>query len=386
VQKNPARVEGTRLGAANADIDHVIHLVSPDQRLDALINILLADPSAQTMIFVRMRVDVADLTRELRNAGFMAAGLSGEMEQRERNQTLADFKRGHLRVLVATDVAARGIDVPDVTRVIHAEPPTNADGYTHRSGRTGRAGRKGVSALLVTTAQIVPVTRVLRQGNIQHRFVPVPTATELRSLSDARLIEDLTRAPAEGEASNVDERLLRLAQQVLSAGSPEQTVARLLARLPELHQVTPRDITPVMPPLAHDKKRDKRREPPPANGRRLPPEGPRPRAAAAEGPRAGQRPPPRARTRAPGPEVPQDAEWVPFRISWGQEHGADARRLLAVVCRRGNIRGTDVGAIRIQRTHSLVNVNADVAERFARSAAKPDPRDPRIKIRLDAQG
>lgn len=78
-------------------------------------------------------------------------------------------------------------------------------------------------------------------------------------------------------------------------------------------------------------------------------------------------------------------EWVPFRVSWGQEHGADARRLLAVVCRRGDIRGSDVGAIRIQRTFSVVNVNANVADDFARQSVKPDPRDPQIRIRPDAR-
>lgn len=94
----------------------------------------------------------------------------------------------------------------------------------------------------------------------------------------------------------------------------------------------------------------------------------------------GRKPPPRM-----AQQQAQQDEWVPFRVSWGQEHGADARRLLAVVCRRGDIRGTDVGAIRIQRTFSVVNVNANVAEGFARQSVKPDPRDPMIKIRLDAR-
>jgi ATP-dependent RNA helicase DeaD len=429
VQTNPARVEGTRLGVANVDIDHVIHLIAPNQRLDALINLLLADPNAQTLVFVRMRVDVAQVSRELKNAGFQAAGLSGEMEQRERNQTLAEFKRGLLRVLVATDVAARGIDVPEVTRVIHAEPPTNADGYTHRSGRTGRAGRKGVSALLVTTGQMVPVTRILRQAGIKHRFEAVPTAADVQKQIDLRIVAELT-APTEDE---LDPRLHVLAEEILASTTPQESVARLLSRLPDVQRVAPRDITPIVPPSAQapvrrdrnvrddrnarpsrfdrnerfdrndrNAPRDERpapreerpmREAPPSRGAAERPAQFKPAAAksavkpprgsvtnatrpvAAEG---GRKPPPRA-------AAPQQDEWVPFRVTWGQEHGADARRLLAMVCRRGDVRSADVGAIRIQRSFSVVNVNANVAQGFARATEKPDPRDPKVRIRLDAR-
>lgn len=419
VQTNPARVEGTRLGVANVDIDHVIHLIAPNQRLDALINLLLSDPNAQTLVFVRMRVDVAQVSRELKNAGFQAAGLSGEMEQRERNQTLAEFKRGLLRVLVATDVAARGIDVPEVTRVIHAEPPTNADGYTHRSGRTGRAGRKGVSALLVTTGQMVPVTRILRQAGIKHRFEAVPTAADVQKQIDLRIVAELT-APTEDE---LDPRLHVLAEEILASTTPQESVARLLSRLPDVQRVAPRDITPIVPPSAQPPARRDRntrddrnarparfdrnerfdrnapreerpsREAPPPRSAAAKPAQFKPAAAksAAKPPRGsvtnatrpvaaegGRKPPPRA-------AAPQQEEWVPFRVTWGQEHGADARRLLAMVCRRGDVRSSDVGAIRIQRSFSVVNVNANVAQGFARATEKPDPRDPKVRIRLDAR-
>jgi len=434
VQTNPARVEGTRLGVANVDIDHVIHLIAPNQRLDALINLLLSDPNAQTLVFVRMRVDVAQVSRELKNAGFQAAGLSGEMEQRERNQTLAEFKRGLLRVLVATDVAARGIDVPEVTRVIHAEPPTNADGYTHRSGRTGRAGRKGVSALLVTTGQMVPVTRILRQAGIKHRFEAVPTAADVQKQSDLRIVAELT-APTEDE---LDPRLHLLAEQILASTTPQESVARLLSRLPDVQRVAPRDITPIVPPSAQPparrdrnvrddrnarparfdrnerfdrndrnslrEERPMREAPPPRGAAAKPaqfkppvaksaaakPANPKPprgsvtnatRPVAAEG---GRKPPPRSSARQEA-AAPQQDEWVPFRVTWGQEHGADARRLLAMVCRRGDVRSSDVGAIRIQRSFSVVNVNANVAQGFARATEKPDPRDPKVRIRLDAR-
>ena len=171
VQNDPAHVEGTPLGAANADIDHVVHLVDPSQRVDAIINLLLACPDQQTLVFARTRADVARVARELHQAGFAVSSISGEMEQPERNRALADFKRGKLRVLVATDVAARGIDVQDIARVIHAEPPDDPDSYTHRSGRTGRAGRKGQSALLCSPSALSKASLLLKRARIQFRVL-----------------------------------------------------------------------------------------------------------------------------------------------------------------------------------------------------------------------
>ncbi|HTU62682.1 MAG TPA: DEAD/DEAH box helicase, partial [Polyangiales bacterium] len=158
IQRDPAHVEGTILGEANTDIDHVIHIVDPAERGAAIMNLLLAHPDDQTLVFVRMRSDASELAALLSRAGFAASGLSGDMEQAARNRALRGFREGELRVLVATDVAARGIDVQGVTRVLHAEPPTDPDAYTHRSGRTGRAGRKGVSALLLAPSRIVHAT------------------------------------------------------------------------------------------------------------------------------------------------------------------------------------------------------------------------------------
>ena len=137
--------------SANADIDHVIHLVDPRQRLDAIVNLLLRHPDEQTLVFVRMRADVArDRATSSQAAGFAVGLALGRDGSARATARWPRFKRGDLKVLVATDVAARGIDVQDIARVIHAEPPTNADAYTHRSGRTGRAGRKGTSCLLVS--------------------------------------------------------------------------------------------------------------------------------------------------------------------------------------------------------------------------------------------
>jgi ATP-dependent RNA helicase DeaD len=379
VQVNPAHVQGTRLGVANADIDHIVHLIEPRQRLDAIVNMLLCYPDEQTLVFARTRADVGELASALTQAGFAVSAFSGEMDQAARNRTIAAFKRGTLKVLIATDVAARGIDVQDVTRVIHVEMPTNADSYTHRSGRTGRAGRKGVSAILVSPAAIVPTTRILRSAGIQLRIAPVPTKAEVERAIEDRVIAELTAELAEGD--EVDPRMTQLAQRLAEAGDPVHTLARLLARskfgsMAEAREVRSYDAPKERGPAKRDKgaRLDPRSDP---RGPRPDPRGPRPDARGEhsdEREQAGERERPDSRR----------GGYTTFRVSWGGQHGADPRRMLALVCRRGDVRGNEIGAIRIERTFTLVDVADAVVEGFERKAAEPDPRDARVVIRRDA--
>ena len=335
VQPGAAHVEGTRLGAANVDIDHVVYLVDSHDRTAAIVNLLLVSPDTQTLAFARTRADVARIARDLGQAGFRVSSLSGEMEQPARNRALAAFKRGELQVLVATDVAARGLDVQDIARVLHVDPPNDADTYTHRSGRTGRAGRKGTSAVLVAPGALRRTAQLLLRAGVSHRIEPVPAADAIRAASDARFFAELTAAEAEG-SPGFDARTWSLADRLAKSGDATRTIARLLTRAKYAGPAEARDLRPIAPPAE-------------------------PRAA-------------RAVHAAP------NDRWVTFRVSWGDAHGADPRRLLAVVCRRGGIEGRQVGAIRIDRTWSTVDVATDVADAFAEAAGQPDPRSPRVLI------
>lgn len=394
VQNDPAIVQGTALGAANQDIEHVVHLVHRDQRLDAIVNLLLSDPGAQTLIFCHTRADVADLGAALADIGFTVGTLSGEMEQTERNRALSLFKRGNLDAMVATDVAARGIDVADVSRVIHADAPNDADAYTHRSGRTGRAGRKGTSSVLVTPPALVRTLRTLERARVKWRMVPIPTADEILAARDEQLFAELTGGPSEGDTNGsaarrdgdgdeLSPRLVAFAERVLASADASRVVARLLARV-RGSGPAPRHVTPLAPPA--ERRRDG------ARGERFErPERPerfeRPERGAERfdrgdrGPRDDQGEGGAFATPSRRPMTSGDPSFRPFRISWGQMQGADARRLLAVVCRRGNIRGSDVGAIRLAPSFSVVEVRGDVAAEFERAARVPDPRAPRVQIR-----
>jgi ATP-dependent RNA helicase DeaD len=372
VQKNPARVEGTRLGMANVDIDHVMHVLEPRQRLDAVVNLLLASPDAQTLIFARTRADVGDVAERLSEAGFAVNALSGEMDQRERDRALNSFRRADQRVLVATDVAARGIDVQDITLVIHLDPPTDPDSYTHRSGRTGRAGRKGRSVLLVSPSAVGKTTMLLKRAKVVARTEPVPSAEQIRQSGDQKFFDALTGE--DGPAAEVSERHKALAERLAARDDVARVLSRLLAMARAAGPTEPREIRRI--------DRGPERKGPPERDARGP---------AARGPnRDRAERPTRERAEASHASTPyrgaqrDGGDWVSFRVTWGGDHGADARKLLAMVCRWGEIRGSDVGAIEIERDYSRISVKAGVAAGFADATAKPDARNPRVMIQPDS--
>ena len=344
-QRDPVHVQGTRLGEAHADIEHVVHLVESGQRVNALVNLLLSDEDAKSLVFVRTRADVTRIAGELAEAGFVVRTLSGEMEQPERDRALAAFRQGGVQALIATDVAARGIDVRDIARVIQIEPPTDVETYTHRSGRTGRAGKQGTSVLFVTPSHYSAIARGLARAKIRYSLEPIPRPDAIQRAREEKLVAWLAR---EGDGETIYPHALSIAERIVKSGALVTALARLVVKA-GLHGPT--------------KAREVRAIPPPRDD-----------APAARGPRAHDGHPSTPR------QPPGGAGWVTFRVTWGGRQGADARRLLAVACRRGNIRGTDVGAIRVEAAYSLIDIAPGVAEAFERDAGRPDPRDPRVHI------
>jgi len=371
-QKDPIVAAGAGAGERNVDINHVAHIVLSEERDRALVNILLMAPGERALVFVRTRDGASELADNLSNRGLPARAIHGDMEQRDRTRTLDAFRSGAVTTLVATDVAARGLDVPDVFRVIHADPPNDAEVFTHRSGRTGRAGKKGTSIVFVPPGLRERARSMLRRAGVEAVWSAAPTAADVLRAADERLAAELA-SPPEGAPAPAP-RLRALAEQLLATMEPLDLVAALLARTDHAGPCPPADVTALLPPARGD------RAPhtvPPPRGR----DGAYPNSRGSE--RGSDRGSDRASDRD-GPSAAHDDSaapgYVPFRINWGERHGADARRLLAMVCRRGGIRGSDVGAIRIGTNGSTFQVAAAVAEGFAGLAKKPDTRDPKIRI------
>lgn len=338
VQPNPLAVEGTPLGEANTDIEHRCIQLPRKERLNAIINLLLHDPDMKTLIFVRTRIDTTQLSAKLADLGFLVLPLSGEMSQRERNDAFRKFKTGVVQVLVATDVAARGLDVQDIARVIHADLPDNGEVLTHRSGRTGRAGREGQSIMLVGLRERRKAERMLRDAGVDARFVQPPTAEQIQEAADARMLAKLADSD---EAPS--RRASQLAQKLLhGVESPTDLVARLLDRL---DYAGPTEAREVHLRTAKSRARD--------------------------GDDPGR-----------GASRKHDGSFVRFQVSWGGQQGADPGRLLAMVCRRGDITKAEVGSIKVGPRSSSVEIADSVVSAFERAVKRPDKgRDAHVKFR-----
>ncbi len=400
-QTNVVDVEGTRRGDANQDISHVVHIVPYSDREAAVMNVLLTAPDEATLAFTKTRDGASELAHALIRAGFSASALTGDMEQSERTRALEGFRVGRTRVLVATDVAARGIDLPDVTRVLHADPPGDPESYTHRSGRTGRAGRKGTSIMFVPPASKELARRLLKRAGIYADLLPIPTPEDVRRAQAARLSEVLAAEP-EGplaHASVAEAVAAELLGKVDAAALVARLVSRLLAataaepRTLSAHARAPRDYADARPERTpRDPARGYRdREAAPRDPRdTFAPGGPGPSARAVGqagpgGPAVGQAPrsavrPERPSPRGPAPRANDAVDFVGFRVTWGARQGADARRLMALSCRRGGVQGGDLGAIHVGPEASVVEVQSAVADEFERAARRPDPRDPRVQF------
>ncbi len=166
-QRDALRIVATSAGEQHADIEYQQIVVRNDEREHAVINMLLLHSDSNTIVFCHTRESVKHLTARLANRGFPVVALSGELTQAERTNALQAMRDGRARVCVATDVAARGIDLPNLDLVIHADVPSNPETLLHRSGRTGRAGRKGICALIVPMHRRSAAARVLRAANLE---------------------------------------------------------------------------------------------------------------------------------------------------------------------------------------------------------------------------
>ena len=328
-QKKVLQIEGTKLGAANRDIEHIVHLVDRNGSYAAIVNHLLLNDGKRCLIFVERRVDVSSLTERLAADGFLVQAFSGELAQAQRTRTINSFRDGTMKTLVSTDVAARGIDVPGIELVIHVTLPESADTYVHRSGRTGRAGSTGRSVTLVAPQARGRFTRLLSEARIEAEWTPAPNANKVEKKLRKRFRQQLHEKLAQEDGPSQQE--IDYAKQLLDGRDPAAVVALLL------------DMAQPKPARAAMEVRE-------------------PAARPVHEPSA------------------READYIPFKINWGSNGGAAANRLLSHVCRRGQIKGQQVGSIKIGPHESTFAIAASVAGRFEKLVKRPDPREPKLRI------
>jgi len=371
-QKNAARIVATPRGEAHADIAYRGYLIAMRDREHAVVNLLRANEDAQALVFCETRRSVTHLHANLVERGFPAVALSGELTQAERTRALQALRDKRARILVATDVAARGLDLPEMQLVIHADLPHDAEVMQHRSGRTGRAGRKGVAALLVPMTRKGLAERLFARAKVKASWQELPTPEQILALDSDRLVRELEAATQDTEEAD-----LEVARRLLALRSAEQLTAALV-KLQRAARPAPEDLAETRAMLS--------RGPGPKREVRARSMNPPPRTA----PTASKAPPHASKDRGTPlprrPFAPPSADEVLFRINVGREKNADPKWLIPLLCRRGKVTKADIGKINIGQKETLVSITAKAAPRFAAGVKQPDPKDPRIQIIPAARG
>ncbi len=168
--RSPIRHQEDVLVQEEGPIEHRFVSVDNDNRVDALVDLLVEQRDGRSLVFVRTRHGADRLAQRLSRSGVRTAVMHGSKTQAARERALGEFASGRIRALVATDVAARGIDIADVTHVVNFDPPADADGYTHRVGRTGRAGRSGTGVTLVSPGHGPAVSALVRELGLEDAY------------------------------------------------------------------------------------------------------------------------------------------------------------------------------------------------------------------------
>ena len=326
-QKDAVRISIGKSNSQHVDIEYkAFKIVSSDQE-NAIINTLRYYEATNSIIFCATRIAVNHMTSRLTNRGISAVALSGELNQNERNMALQAMRSFKARVCVATDVAARGLDLPNLDLVIHADIPRTSDTLLHRSGRTGRAGRKGVCVILVPQNRNRTAERLFGQANIKPQWTLPPSREEILIKDKKRILENkIFENPIEAEEQDfVDE--------LVSKNSIDQ-LAVAYYRLVSKDLSVPEDLKNL------SDKRD-------ANSNKT---------------------------------TFNNSVW--FELSVGRDDTAEPRWLVAMLCKAGKLSKRDIGSIKIQPKVTYVEISEHTSNSLLEFVNNKKPIERHIMVRM----
>jgi ATP-dependent RNA helicase DeaD len=304
--------------------------VSGVHKLDALTRILEVQDFEAMLVFVRTKNATVELAGKLEARGYDCAPLNGDMNQALREQTVERLKNGGLDIVVATDVAARGLDVERISHVVNYDIPYDTEAYVHRIGRTGRAGRRGEAILFVAPREM-RMLRAIEQATRQPiEPMQLPTRQDVENRRIARFKEQLTEALENPELGYFEALLAEFARE---RDVPELEVAAALAWLLQRER-------PLQENLSEE-----------------------PSARMPDGPR---RPRSERRPADAGEARPTDVEWVTYRVEVGRTHGVEPRNLVGAIANEAGLESRYIGHIRLYDEYSTVDLPAGMPKELQR--------------------
>ncbi len=334
-------------------VDHRVHVVAKRDKPAALGRILAADPPTAAIVFCKTRTDVDELTVAMNARGVRTEALHGGMDQDQRDRVLGRLRDETATLLIATDVAARGLDIDHLTHVVNVDLPSSSDIYTHRVGRVGRAGRKGVAISFATPRQIDLIGRMARETRFDLEVRPLPTLEEVDDARLRRLVVRLRHQLEVVEPETEDEHLnaIDAVRGRIGPHHSDTDLARaaiaLLLEADEVDRTEIRDATP-QPRGKGAKNRGPKRNDRGAKGKR---------SAASDG----------------------DRGWV--YVGAGRAKGIRPGDLVGAIANETRIPGSDIGPIRITEHHSVVGVPESSVEDVVKRLAGATVKGKKVKTR-----
>ncbi|WP_282779433.1 MULTISPECIES: DEAD/DEAH box helicase [unclassified Nocardia] len=347
---DPVEITVKAKTATNTNISQRWVQVSYQRKLDALTRILEVEPFEAMIIFVRTKQATEELAEKLRARGYSAAAINGDIVQAQRERTIGQLKSGALDILVATDVAARGLDVERISHVVNYDIPHDTESYVHRIGRTGRAGRSGEALLFVAPRErrlLDSIERATRQPLTE---MQLPSVEDVNTQRVAKFGDMITE--------NLSAANLALFRKLIEDYERE-------------HNIPLVDIAAALAVGSHDGD-NFFMEPDPEPERR-----PRERGSRSfEGDRPRREGP--SRHRATG------AEMATYRISVGKRHKVVPGAIVGAIANEGGLRRSDFGHISIRPDHSLVELPADLSSETLDALRRTRISGQLIQLQLDS--
>ncbi|HKQ16312.1 MAG TPA: DEAD/DEAH box helicase [Steroidobacteraceae bacterium] len=316
-------------------------VVSGMHKLDALTRILEAEPFDGMLVFTRTKIATEELAERLEARGFAVEALNGDIAQAQRERTIARLKAGQIDIVVATDVAARGLDVERVSHVVNYDVPYDPEAYVHRIGRTGRAGRSGEAILFIAPRErnmLRVIERATRQTIEQ---MELPSIQDVNDQRVARFNDRISAALAAGEGAAFRELIERFESE---HNVPAVEIAAALASLMQGKK-----------PLLMDAESRKREPPREETGKRREPE---------------QREKPEQHKHRPRESKPSDAEMETYRIEVGRAHGVQPGNIMGAIANEAGLDGQFIGRIVLRDDHSFVDLPAGMPKEIFRQLQK----------------
>jgi len=371
---DPLEIVVGELNGGASNIEHVNYVIKEKDRYPALKRIIDYYPDIYGLIFCRTRVETQEISEKLIKDGYNAEALHGDLSQAMRDKVMGRFREGNLQILVATDVAARGLDVKDLTHVIHYKLPDEIESYTHRSGRTARAGKSGLAIVLMNTRESQKLKAVERTTGISFTQKQVPGGRSVCENQLYAMVEKLVDVDVnESEIGP----FLPPVYSLLESLSREDIVKRFVSLEFNRFLTYYKDSEDINVSASEGKRRNRYED----EGFQEKKKFGKTRSAARSDSRYNNRPDSRSDSRPEYRPENSLSDTRRFFAGIGHMDNLNKGAIVRLICDRSGIRSDKIGTIEILREFSFFEVDGSVAEKV-RSALKDVTLDGR-KIVID---